>query len=79
MGFYAGMGYFYLIAGNLNLLRKFGNYLQEVVESCPRRIICKCKVHSYELVDAKLEVIFLEYLLHSSRDFYFYSPLTFQV
>jgi len=35
MGFYAAMDCLYLIAGNLNLLRKVGNYLPEAVASCP--------------------------------------------
>jgi len=54
MGLYAAMDCLYLIAGNLNLLRKVGNYLPEAVASCPRRIINRCKVHSYKLGDGKL-------------------------
>jgi hypothetical protein len=49
MGFYAAMDCLYVIVGNLNLLRKVGNYLPEVVTSCPRRISYRRKVLSYEL------------------------------
>ena len=79
MGFYAAIDCLYLPAGNLILLRKVGNYLPEVVASCPRRIKYRCKVYSHKLGDGKLEVIVLEYLLHSGRQFYFYSPLLSQV
>jgi len=75
MGFCATKDCLYLIARNLILLWKFGNYLPEVVASCPRRNNYRGKVNSCELGDGKLEVIFLEYLLHSGRRFYFYSPL----